>query len=175
MLAARITLAHFSVSSAMSLPKSAGEPGSSAPPSSSSRVLSFGSSSAALISRLSLSMIPTGVAFGAPTPNSEVASRNEVAHGRDIRQPLPSPGARHGQGAQLAGRDLLNRQRRGAEEHLHLSAQQVAHHGAAAAIRHVDHLDSGHDLEQLAGHTAGSSNAGRAETALARIGLGEGR
>jgi hypothetical protein len=37
---------------------------------------------------------------------------------------------------------------------------QVAHHGAAAAIRHVDHLDPGHDLEELAGHMAGSSNAG---------------
>src|SRR5215470_15383669 len=74
MLAARITLAHFSVSSATSLPKSAGEPGSSVPPSSTSLVLSFGSSSAALISRLSLSMIAIGVALGAPTPNSEVAS-----------------------------------------------------------------------------------------------------
>ena len=74
MLTARITLAHFSVSSATSLPKSAGEPGSSVPPSSTSLVLSFGSSSAALISRLSLSMIAIGVAFGAPTPNSEVAS-----------------------------------------------------------------------------------------------------
>src|SRR5215475_1627028 len=36
MLAARITLRHFSVSSATSLPKSAGEPGSRVPPSSSS-------------------------------------------------------------------------------------------------------------------------------------------
>jgi hypothetical protein len=74
MLAARTTLRHFSVSSATSLLKSAGERGSRVPPSSSSRVLSFGSSSAALMSRLSLSMIPTGVAFGAPTPNSEVPS-----------------------------------------------------------------------------------------------------
>jgi hypothetical protein len=39
----------------------------------------------------------------------------------------------------------------------------------------MDHLDPGHDLEQLAGHMAGSSNARRAETDLARIGLGVGR
>ena len=46
MLAARITLAHFSVSSAMSLPKSAGEPASTVPPRSASRALIFGSASA---------------------------------------------------------------------------------------------------------------------------------
>jgi hypothetical protein len=34
MFAARITLAHFSVSSAMSWPKSAGDPGSTVPPQS---------------------------------------------------------------------------------------------------------------------------------------------
>jgi hypothetical protein len=38
MLAARITLAHFSVSSAMCLPKSLGEPGSTVPPSSARHV-----------------------------------------------------------------------------------------------------------------------------------------
>src|SRR5262249_26054960 len=60
-LAARTTFAHFSVSSAISLPKSAGEPGSPVAPKSASRDLIFGSSSAALISLLSLSMIPAGV------------------------------------------------------------------------------------------------------------------
>jgi hypothetical protein len=74
MLAARITLLHFSVSSARSLPKSAGEPASSVPPSSISRVFSVGSSRAALISRLSLSMIAAGVCLGAPRPNKELAS-----------------------------------------------------------------------------------------------------
>ena len=43
MFAALITLAHFSVSSAMSLPKSAGEPASAVPPRSASRALILGS------------------------------------------------------------------------------------------------------------------------------------
>jgi hypothetical protein len=60
MLAARITLPHFSVSPARSLPKSA--------------VFSVGSSRAALISRLSLSMTVGGVCLGAPRPNKELAS-----------------------------------------------------------------------------------------------------
>ena len=43
-----ITLAHFSVSSAMSLPKSAGEPASTVPPNSASRAFILGSAIAAL-------------------------------------------------------------------------------------------------------------------------------
>src|SRR5215470_5935790 len=58
MLAARITLPHFSVSSAISLPKSAGEPGSTVPPRSASRALILGSARPALISVLSLSPMP---------------------------------------------------------------------------------------------------------------------
>ena len=62
------TLPHFSVSSAMSFPKSAGEPTSGAPPKSVRRAFSLGSARLALISLLSCSTIAAGVAFGAPTP-----------------------------------------------------------------------------------------------------------
>src|SRR5262245_41296952 len=74
MLAARITLPHFSVSSAMSLAKSAGEPVSDAPPRSARRTLILGSARPALISLLSFSTISTGVFFGAPMPNQLLAS-----------------------------------------------------------------------------------------------------
>src|SRR5262249_58432857 len=48
------TLAHFSVSSAISFPNSAGESASAAPPRSASRALILGSARPALISLLSL-------------------------------------------------------------------------------------------------------------------------
>src|SRR5215472_1640167 len=64
-----ITLAHFSVSSAISLPKSAGVPGRTAPPKSASRAFILGLARPALISLLSLSAISAGVALGAPMPN----------------------------------------------------------------------------------------------------------
>ena len=48
MLAARITFAHFSVSSAISLPKSAAEPGSTVPPRSANRALILASAHGAL-------------------------------------------------------------------------------------------------------------------------------
>src|SRR5262245_1252385 len=68
------TLAHFSVSSAMKAPNSAGAPVSIIPPSSLSLGLSLGSVRPALISLLSLSMISAGVFFGAPTPYQVLAS-----------------------------------------------------------------------------------------------------
>src|SRR5262245_27466065 len=74
MLAARITLPHFSTSSAMSLPKSVGEPGSGEPPNSAIRVFILGSARPVFISLLSFSMISAGVAFGAPMPNQLLAS-----------------------------------------------------------------------------------------------------
>jgi len=74
MFAVRITLPHFSISAAMCLPKSAGDPGSVVAPSSAIRDLNIASAIAALISWLSLTTISLGVPFGAQTPNHEVAS-----------------------------------------------------------------------------------------------------
>jgi hypothetical protein len=68
------TLPHFSVSSAISLPKSAGEPASTVPPRSASRVFMLGSARPALISLFSFSTISAGVALGAPTPYQVLAS-----------------------------------------------------------------------------------------------------
>src|ERR1700675_4108816 len=74
MPAVLITLAHLSVSSAMSLPKSASELESTVPPKSASRAFILGSAMTALISLLSLSMIAAGVFLGAPTPCQLLAS-----------------------------------------------------------------------------------------------------
>src|SRR5882724_8741540 len=68
------TLLHFSVSSAMNLPKSAGDPGITVPPSSASRALILGSARIALIVVLSLSTMSAGVCLGAPTPYAALAS-----------------------------------------------------------------------------------------------------
>jgi hypothetical protein len=69
-----ITLPHFSVSSAMSLPKSPGEPASTVQSKLASRAFIFGSARAALISLLSVSTISAGVFLGAPMPYHVLAS-----------------------------------------------------------------------------------------------------
>ena len=82
-----ITLAHFSVSSAMNLVNSPGEVENDMAPRSASRALILGSMRAALTSLLRRSTISAGVALGAAKPTP--ATRREVRHGfghrRDIR------------------------------------------------------------------------------------------
>src|SRR5262249_55156168 len=69
------TLPHFSVSSAMSLPKSAGEPRSTVPAKSANRAFNLGSASPVLISVLSFPMISGGVFLGAQRPTHWLASK----------------------------------------------------------------------------------------------------
>src|SRR5262249_18116396 len=74
MLAARTTLPHFSVSSAMNFSNAAVEVGNTMLPRSANRAFMTGLASAALISLLSVPMISAGVFFGAPTPHQVIAS-----------------------------------------------------------------------------------------------------
>jgi hypothetical protein len=67
------TFAHFSVSSAMSCPNAAGEPGSRVPPRSPNRAFSFGSASPALTALLRVSTMAGGVPLGAPLSYQELA------------------------------------------------------------------------------------------------------
>jgi|SRR6516162_1772127 len=88
MLAARITLPHFSVSSAMNWPKSAGDSAKGVPPRSASRAFTLGSARPALISLLSLLTISAGVFLGrqALARGARLGPRHELAHGRDVWQ-----------------------------------------------------------------------------------------
>jgi hypothetical protein len=69
-----ITLPHFSVSLAISLPKSADELGRGEAPRSVNRAFTVGSASIALITLLSLSTISADVPFGAPIPYQALVS-----------------------------------------------------------------------------------------------------
>src|SRR5262249_28736699 len=95
------TLPHFSVSSAMSLPKSVDESASGVLPRSAIRALILGSARPALISRLSLSIISAGVFLGAPRPIQPLASypgKNSATEGTSgsasTRVAFPTPSAR---------------------------------------------------------------------------------
>jgi hypothetical protein len=68
------TLAHFSVSSANSLPNSAGDMGIGVAPSSVMRAFIFGSASAAPTALLRVSTISGGVPLGAEMPYQTLAS-----------------------------------------------------------------------------------------------------
>src|SRR6516225_6248091 len=131
MLAARMTLPHFSVSSAMSLPKSGGDSASASPPRSASRVLSLGSARPALISLLSFSTISAGVAFGAPRPYQipPLVARQELTHGRDVRQRFRARRCGYCERTQPHSPDALDHRGHGGERHLHLSTEQIGERG----------------------------------------------
>src|SRR5262249_30074348 len=74
MPAALITLAHFAVSSAMSFPKSSGEPASTIPPMSASRSMILALARPALVSLLRATTIAAGVCLRAGIPNHELAA-----------------------------------------------------------------------------------------------------
>src|SRR5262249_51884094 len=90
MLASRISLPHFSVSSAISRLNSPDVIDIGSTPKLASRTFMIESAGMALISLLSLSIPSAGVSFGAPPPYHWLASvgRHEFGQGRNIRQPI---------------------------------------------------------------------------------------
>jgi hypothetical protein len=90
-LAARITSAHFFVSSATNLAKSDGEFWKGVPANSTNRVLILVSSSAALISAFSCVMISDGVFVGVANPyNCSWHIRQHARPRRECSAALPS-------------------------------------------------------------------------------------
>ena len=102
------TLPHFAVSSAISLPKSAGEPASTVPPRSANRAFILGSARAALIFLLSVSTISAGVFFGNADaiPLARFVARQELTHGRDAGQHFRARGGGYRERAQRASPDI---------------------------------------------------------------------
>ncbi len=177
MLAARITLAHFSVSSTMSFSNSAGDIGAGTLPRSARRAL------------IDLGVGEGGVDFlvepvddfgsrslgrADALPGAGLEAGDEIAHGRHLRQRLRARRGGHRQRAHLAGFDGLDRLGQGAEHHLHLSADEVGERRRASAIRHMEHVDASQQLEQLSPDMGRASAAARRHADLARIGLGVG-
>ena len=90
MLAARTTLAHFSVSSAMSLPKSAGDTGKRRAAQVGKPRLDLGIGEARIDLFVELVDDLGGRVLGRADaePSARLVARHEFAHGRDVRQRL---------------------------------------------------------------------------------------
>src|SRR5262249_50733585 len=170
-LASWITLAHLSVSAAMSFSKSLGDIGIGTLPRSARRPLILGSARAAFISLLSLSTISPDVFLGAPMPCQVLASKP----GTDSATVGTSGSARERVAVVTATRpplaafDGLDRFGRGADHPRPLPADQVGERGRATAIRHMEHVDMSHQLKQLAADMGHASAAARRHADRARV------
>src|SRR5262249_43101402 len=146
-----ITLAHFSVSAAMRFPYSLGDSASTSPPSSAKRALIVGSARAALISRLSVSMISARVFFGAPIPAHALVSKpgTKSPSVGTSGSPCQSRRGGHRQRAQPAGPDMFDGRRHVVEHDMHLSANEIGQRRGRSPIRDMQHVDAAHHFEQL--------------------------
>src|SRR5262249_38769281 len=112
-LAVRMTFAHFSVSSAMNLVKSAAEPPNAMPPSSASRA--FGKRRINPVVELIKNLRGRGLGKANAVPRTRIIPRYEFAHTRHFRKPFPSRSGRHSERTQLVAPDVTDRAGHGGE------------------------------------------------------------
>src|SRR6516165_420605 len=151
MLAARITLAHFSVSSATAFRI---RPASSAWARRRARPDELATSGRPtprsppdLVSRRSRVACPW-----APPSRTRCSLRSRARFRRWLArpesQPRVSPQSRRAYA--LAGPDVPDRTGNVVEQHLHLAGHQVGIRGRRGPVRHMNKIDAGHYFEQLA-------------------------
>src|SRR5215468_2714392 len=143
MFAARITLPHFSVSSATSLPKSTGDAAWMRNPKSSYFALISDRARDALISLLRTSTISAGIFLGRQCRASCQMRNRASTQPRSVHQAEPASGSRRTPPKHALGPpDLWNRIGRGCELHLHLTADNIRQGECDATIWHVDYVNT---------------------------------
>src|SRR6266481_3142413 len=80
-------------------------------------------------------------------PAARLVPRHKFAQGRNVWQNLRTRWGCDCERAQPAGPNMFNRFGDRAEVNLHLTAEQIGHRGCPIAIRHMQHLNTGHRLE----------------------------
>ena len=93
-------------------------------------------------------------------PGARREAGHEIGQNGKIGQRIRSAGAGHCQRAYTACSDVFDRLSHRREHDLDLSAEQISNSWRAASILHLYHIDTGHRLEQLAGHMLRSPDAG---------------
>src|SRR6202048_1807700 len=114
----------------------------------------------------------SGCGCGKTRPGVCLITRNKLSDSRHLRQRRPTRRGCDRKRTELSRPDMLDRGRHGREIDLHLTCEKLAQRGWRATIRHVDEVERGHHLEQLAGKMPRAARASRSHIELPRIGLG---
>src|SRR5262249_12343676 len=85
-------------------------------------------------------------------PITHLVARQELTHGRDVRQCLrPLPGG-YCERMQPASPDILDGRRHCRKAYLYLPREEIGQSRPCAAIGHGHHINTSHYFEKLAGH-----------------------
>src|SRR5204863_1782181 len=103
-------------------------------------------------------------------PRAGLETGHELRDWRDVREGLQAGRGVHRERAQPAGSDVRDRRGQVVEHDMDLSADEVGQCRRRAPIRHMQHVDARHHLEQLAGYMSHRSAARRSEVDLPWIG-----
>ena len=90
-----------------------------------------------------------------------------------LRRRRRAPRARHRERPKLPVPHVREGRRHGREHELHLATEEIRERRRRAFVRHVNHPDPRHRVEQLPREVRGRAVPGRGEVDLARPGLGE--
>ena len=105
-------------------------------------------------------------------PTGVVKSRHGLGDGRHIRRAFYTAREAHAQHFEAARGHMRQYRRQRSKAHMHLARDQIGKHGAAAFVRHMQHINAGHFHQQHAAHVVGCAGARRAKIQFARLRFG---
>src|SRR5262245_55987767 len=92
------------------------------------------------------------LAYCAAIPVARLITRQELTHGRDIRQRVRARRGRHRQRPELARPNVLDGCRHCRKAYLYLPREEIGQSRPCATIENVHHINTSHYFEKLAGH-----------------------
>src|SRR5262249_17552302 len=93
-----------------------------------------------------------GLRYAEAVPITPLVARQELTHGRDVRQRVRARRGGYCERTQPASPDVLDGRRHGGKAHLYLPREEIGQSRPCATIENVHHINTSHYFEKLAGH-----------------------
>src|SRR5262245_33270933 len=93
-----------------------------------------------------------GLRYAEAVPITPLVARQELTHGRDVRQRVRARRSGYCERTQSAGPGVLDGRRHCRKAYLYLPREEIAQSRPCATIENVHHIDTSHYFEKLAGY-----------------------
>src|SRR5262249_20686156 len=115
-----------------------------------------------------------GLRYAEAVPITPLVARQELTHGRDVRQRVRARRSGYCERTQAASPDVLDGRRHCSKAYLYLPREEIGQSRPCATIENVHHINTSHYFEKLAGHMHRRTKGPRAHVDLARATFGIG-